>query len=110
MGIPFVQGPNLVGMLTQIPQGTIVKTPAGISNLSRALQMMRKARGFHHVKLLRAGQQVLTRRRSAVGFEKRRDLGVAEPPEGTPRPAAVEHGDLELTGRDRARLGVGCGQ
>lgn len=42
VGTPFVQGGRLVGMLTQLPQGTLVTTPAGISNLYRAIQLMRK--------------------------------------------------------------------
>lgn len=70
VGMPYVQGTRLVGMLTQIPQGMIVKTQPGLSNLYRALAFMRKSPPailyhhghrhlvrLNHIKLLRAGQQ-----------------------------------------------------
>jgi hypothetical protein len=70
VGTPFVQGDRLVGMLTQLPQGTLVATPAGISNLYRALRLMRKSPrvvysshnhrkhfiNFQHLLLLKVGQ------------------------------------------------------
>jgi hypothetical protein len=34
-----------------------MKTDAAAYNLHRAIKLMRKAPGFHHVKLLRAGQR-----------------------------------------------------
>jgi hypothetical protein len=57
VGTPVVQGGRLLGMLTQIPQGAIMKTDAAAYNLHRAIKLMQKAPKFHHVKLLRAGQR-----------------------------------------------------
>jgi hypothetical protein len=64
VGTPFVQGSRLFGMLTQIPQGTVFKTQPGISNLNRALRIMRKSPrsrfhhlSFRHLKLLKAGHR-----------------------------------------------------
>jgi hypothetical protein len=71
IGTPFVQGGRLIGMLTQLPQGTVMKTEPGISNLHHAIQLLHKSpptalydqRGgkhvyrFHHLTLLRAGQR-----------------------------------------------------
>jgi len=66
IGTPFVQGGRLFGMLTQLPQSkdVVLKTDAGISNLHRALRLLRKSPpsrfhhlSFRHVKLLRAGQR-----------------------------------------------------
>jgi hypothetical protein len=58
VGTPVVQGGQLVGMLTGIPQGVVMKTSPAAYNLRRALAFMRKMHKFRHVVLLRAGQTV----------------------------------------------------
>jgi hypothetical protein len=57
IGMPFVQGGRLVGMLTLIPSGLILKSDTSAYNLHRALHTLHKAPGFHHVALLRRGQR-----------------------------------------------------
>jgi hypothetical protein len=57
IGMPFVQGGRLVGMLTLIPTGMVVKSDAAAYNLHRAVKDLHKAKGFHHVSLLRAKQR-----------------------------------------------------
>jgi hypothetical protein len=57
IGMPFAQGGRLVGMLTLIPTGMVVKSDAAAYNLHRALKYMHKMTGFHHVTLLRAKQR-----------------------------------------------------
>jgi hypothetical protein len=56
VGTPVVQGGRLLGMLTAIPQGIVMKSNAATYNLYRAIRLMHHTRGFQHVKLLRAGQ------------------------------------------------------
>jgi hypothetical protein len=58
LGTPLAHGGTLVGMLTALPQGTIMKTPAAAYNIYRAITFARHSPGFHHLKLLKAGQQV----------------------------------------------------
>lgn len=55
IGTPVVQGGRLLGMLTAVPQGTVMKTDAAAYNLHRAITLLHKVRGFHNVKLVRAG-------------------------------------------------------
>jgi len=58
VGMSVVQGGRLIGMLTAIPEGMIMKTSAAAYSLHKALKFMHKAPGFKHVKLLRAGQHL----------------------------------------------------
>ena len=61
VGTPLTRGSTLIGMLTAIPQGTIMKTPAAAYNLSRAIKMASHApcvhgvvrACFNHLKLLK---------------------------------------------------------
>lgn len=55
VGTPLTHGSTLVGMLTAIPQGKVVMTPAAAYNLHRAITFARHSPGFHHLKLLAAG-------------------------------------------------------
>jgi hypothetical protein len=57
VGTPVTQGGRLFGMLVVIPQGMVTKTSAEVYNLHRALRMARHTKGFHHLKLLRAGSR-----------------------------------------------------
>lgn len=65
VGTPVTRGSSLVGMLTAVPQGTVMKTPAAAYNLARAIAFARKAPCVHgvvracfdHLKLLKAGQR-----------------------------------------------------
>lgn len=70
VGTPLTRGSTLVGMLTAIPQGAVMPTPAAAYNLHRAIAFARKApcvnyplsatKNFHacfdHLQLLQAGQ------------------------------------------------------
>jgi len=57
VGLPVVTDGQLVGMLTNVPSGTVMKTSAATYNLRRALTFLRKMKKFRHVTLLRAGQR-----------------------------------------------------
>jgi hypothetical protein len=57
IGTPFVQGGRLVGMLTLIPDGVVLKSDTAAYNLHRAIHTLHRTKGFHHVTLLRRGQR-----------------------------------------------------
>jgi hypothetical protein len=52
VGTSLTKGATMFGMLTVIPQGTVMKSPAEAYNLYRALRICRTAKGFHHVRLM----------------------------------------------------------
>jgi hypothetical protein len=56
VGAPTIRNNRLVGMLTVLPAGLIMKSAAEIYSFSRAVRQLHKVAGFHRVKLLRAGQ------------------------------------------------------
>jgi hypothetical protein len=70
VGTPLTHGSTLVGMLTALPQGKVMQTPAAAYNLHRSVEFARKApcvsypikahKKFHacfdHLQLLKAGE------------------------------------------------------
>jgi hypothetical protein len=55
VGEPLVQSGHLMGMLTVLPSLVPLAPKAEVYNLHRALVDLRRAKGFHHVVLIRAG-------------------------------------------------------
>jgi hypothetical protein len=56
LGEPLVQSGMVSGMLTVLPAGFVMKSPAEVYNLHRALVALRHTKGFHHVVLFKAGR------------------------------------------------------
>lgn len=57
VGAPVVHGSHLIGMLTVIPAGVLVKSAPEFYSLAKAMTQLHKVRGFRHVTLLRASQR-----------------------------------------------------
>jgi hypothetical protein len=55
VGEPLVQSGRLMGMLTVLPSLLPFEPKAEVYNLHRALVLLRRTKGFHHVVLIRAG-------------------------------------------------------
>jgi hypothetical protein len=65
VGSAGVVGGRVLGMLTVLPSNMVsqlpivgVMAPAEVYSLAKALQFLRKAPGFHHVTLLKAGERI----------------------------------------------------
>jgi hypothetical protein len=57
VGSPVVVGNHLLGMLIVLPTGLLVKSPAEVYSLAKAMKQLHKTPGYRHVVLLRAGQR-----------------------------------------------------
>ena len=56
VGTPTIRHNRLVGMLIVLPAGLVLQSPAEVYSFRKAMRQLHKARGFHRVRLLRAGQ------------------------------------------------------
>lgn len=57
VGTIATEGSRVVGMLTTIPQGVVPMGASGVYSFSKELKALRHVHGFHHVRLLTAGQR-----------------------------------------------------
>jgi hypothetical protein len=58
IGSAAVQGSQIVGMLTSVPQGLLPAGPSGVYSLHKELAQLRHVPGFRHITLLAAGAKV----------------------------------------------------
>jgi hypothetical protein len=58
VGTPLTQGSSLIGMFGALSSGTLTTHPAAVYSTSREFKYAKKAAGFHHLALLRAGQKL----------------------------------------------------
>lgn len=57
VGTTATQGPRVVGMLTTIPQGVLPMGASGVYSFAKELKALRQVHGYHHVRLLAAGER-----------------------------------------------------